>query len=50
VDHWRVGVVLPELLQFGIQNLYDPQLDEWLRMDSFSREPGTVRPPARCRT
>ncbi len=58
VNHWRVGLVLPQLppgnflrfplalgdiyveqgdrgtfwqvLQFGVQNLYDPELDEWL--------------------
>jgi hypothetical protein len=76
VNHWRVGVVLPQLppgnhlrfplalgdiyvderdpgtfwqvLQFGVQNLYDPELDEWLRMDRFRREPGRVRLPRRC--
>jgi hypothetical protein len=76
VNHWRVGLVLPQLppgnqlrfplalgdiyvdesdpgtfwqvLQFGVQNLYDPELDEWLRMDTFRREPGRVRLPRRC--
>ncbi len=76
VNHWRVGVVLPQLpsgsffrlpfalgdvyvdqhnrgtfwqvLQFGVQNLYDPELDEWLRMDTFRHRAGTVRLPARC--
>ncbi|EST38374.1 hypothetical protein N566_07740 [Streptomycetaceae bacterium MP113-05] len=76
VDHWRVGVVLPEappgkylrfplalgdiyvdqedrstfwqVLQFGVQNLYDPELDEWLVMDTFEHEPGTVTLPRRC--
>ncbi|MER5404328.1 hypothetical protein [Streptomyces sp. NPDC002769] len=76
VNHWRVGVVLPErppgnylrfplalgdiyvdqkdpgtfwqVLQFGVQNLYDPQLDEWLVMDTFAHRPGTVRLPPRC--
>ena len=38
---WRV-------LHFGVQNLLDPELDEWIEMDTFSREPGTVRLPARC--
>lgn len=76
VNHWRVGVVLPQLpsgsflrfgfalggiyvdqrnrgtfwqvLQFGVQNLYDPELDEWLRMDTFRQQAGRVRLPARC--
>lgn len=76
VNHWRVGLVLPQLpsgiflrfpfalgdiyvdqhdhgtfwqvLQFGLQNLYDPELDEWLRMDTFRHQPGTVRLPPRC--
>ncbi|MGW0795020.1 hypothetical protein [Streptomyces sp. NPDC002692] len=76
VNHWRVGVVLPELphgkhlrlplalgdiyvdqkdrgtfwqvLQFGVQNLYDPALDEWLVMNTFAHRPGTVRLPPRC--
>ncbi len=62
VNHWRVGVVFPDLppgnhprvplalgdihvdeedrgtfwqaLRFGVQNLYDPELDEWLVMDT----------------
>jgi hypothetical protein len=76
VNHWRVGVVLPQLppgnflrfplalgdvyvdqrdrgtfwqvLQFGVQNLYDPELDEWLVMDTFQRTPGRVTLPSRC--
>lgn len=76
VNHWRVGVVLPQappglflrfplalgdiyvdqrnrgtfwqVLQFGLQNLYDPELDEWAKMDTFEHKPGTVRLPARC--
>ncbi|MER6201949.1 hypothetical protein ABT234_31835 [Streptomyces sp. NPDC001586] len=76
VNHWRVGVVLPQLppgnyprlplalgdiyvdegnrgtfwqvLQFGVQNLYDPELDEWLVMDTFEHKPGTVTLPERC--
>jgi hypothetical protein len=76
VNHWRVGVVLPQLppgnyprlplalgdiyvdeddrgtfwqvLQFGVQNLYDPELDEWLVMDTFEHRPGTVTLPQRC--
>lgn len=37
-----------QVLQFGIQNLYDPQLDEWLVMRTFERVPGTVTLPRRC--
>ncbi|WP_420077896.1 hypothetical protein ACN6AT_00035 [Streptomyces sp. JL4002] len=76
VNHWRVGVVVPQLppgnyprlplalgdiyvdekdpgtfwqvLQFGVQNLYDPELDEWLVMDTFEHRPGTVTLPRRC--
>jgi hypothetical protein len=76
VNHWRVGVVLPQLppgnhwrlgfalgdiyvdqhsrstfwqvLQFGVQNLYDPELDEWMRMDTFQHRPGRVTLPGRC--
>ncbi|WP_046778296.1 hypothetical protein [Streptomyces yangpuensis] len=76
VNHWRVGVVFPQLppgnhprvplalgdiyvdennrgtfwqvLQFGVQNLYDPELDEWLVMDTFEHRPGTVTLPRRC--
>ena len=76
VNHFRVGLVLPELppgnflrfplalgdiyvdqhdrgtfwqvLQFGLQNLYDPALDEWLMMDTFSHRPGRVTLPPQC--
>jgi len=37
-----------QVLQFGIQNLFDPQLDEWLRMNTWSAEPGEVKLPAKC--
>ncbi|QFZ75627.1 hypothetical protein GFH48_22280 [Streptomyces fagopyri] len=37
-----------QVLQFGIQNLYDPALDEWLVMDTFEHKPGTVTLPPRC--
>ena len=38
---WRV-------LHFGLQNLYDPQLDEWMVMDTFAHRAGTVTLPAEC--
>ncbi|MFN8113189.1 MAG: hypothetical protein U0R51_08310 [Solirubrobacterales bacterium] len=37
-----------QVLQFGVQNLYDPELDEWMVMDTFNRQPGKVVLPARC--
>jgi len=37
-----------QVLQFGIQNLYDPELDEWLVMDTFEHKPGKVTLPRRC--
>ena len=38
---WRV-------LQFGFQSLYDPELDEWMVMDTFHHQPGKVTLPGRC--
>jgi len=35
-------------LQFGFQNLFDPELDEWFRMSTFSHQRGSVTLPARC--
>jgi hypothetical protein len=37
-----------QVLQFGLQNLYDPELDEWFKMTTFSHRPGQVTLPARC--
>jgi hypothetical protein len=37
-----------QVLQFGLQNLYDPQLDEWFTMTTFSHRPGTVTLPPTC--
>jgi hypothetical protein len=37
-----------QVLPFGLQNLYDPELDEWLVMDTFRHRPGRVTLPARC--
>ena len=41
-----------EVLHFGLQNLYDPALDEWIVMDSFDKNrlgeinlPGVCDPP-----
>jgi hypothetical protein len=37
-----------QVLQFGLQNLFDPALDEWFTMTTFSHEPGTVTLPRQC--
>ncbi|WP_141576047.1 hypothetical protein [Actinomadura sp. WMMA1423] len=37
-----------QVLQFGLQNLYDPELDEWLVMRTFEHAPGRVALPRRC--
>ena len=37
-----------QVLHFGLQNLYDPELDEWMVLDSFAHRPGTVTLPAEC--
>lgn len=37
-----------QVLQFGLQNLFDPELDEWLVMNTFEHRPGTVNLPRRC--
>lgn len=60
-NHPRIGLALGDIyvdqsnrstfwqvLQFGVQNLLDPQLDEWLRMDTFRHKPGRVGLPGRC--
>lgn len=60
-NFWRLPVALGDIyvdqdnrgtfrqvLQFGIQNLYDPQLDEWLQMRTFEHRPGVVTLPRRC--
>jgi len=37
-----------QVLQFGIQNLYDPEQDEWIRIDTIEDAPGTVELPDEC--
>lgn len=37
-----------KVLHFGLQNLYDPKLDEWIVIDKTSDHPGTVRLPCAC--
>ena len=37
-----------QVLHFGMQNLYDPDLDEWIVMKTFSKAPGKVTLPDEC--
>ena len=37
-----------QVLHFGLQNLYDPKLDEWIVIDKFSRRPGSIHLPPAC--
>ncbi|MFY1618980.1 hypothetical protein [Micromonospora sp. WMMD736] len=37
-----------QVLQFGLQNLFDPELDEWFTLDTFDHQPGEVTLPDRC--
>ena len=39
-----------QVLHFGLQNLYDPELDEWITMNTFSHRPGKVTLPDECKT
>lgn len=39
---------ISQLLHFGLQNLYDPNLDEWIIIDQASEEPGEVLLPDEC--
>lgn len=37
-----------QVLHFGLQNLFDPALDEWITMKTFKKRPGQVVLPAGC--
>jgi hypothetical protein len=37
-----------QVLQFGVQNVYDPQLDEWFTLSTFNHRAGTVTLPRTC--
>ena len=37
-----------QVLHFGMQNLYDPDLDEWIVMERFSKTPGKMTLPDEC--
>lgn len=38
-----------KILHFGIHNLYDPNLDEWIVIEKFEDCPGRIKLPAACR-
>lgn len=40
--------VIWKLLHFGVQNLYDVDLDEWIVIDDVSDDPGEVSLPEEC--
>jgi len=37
-----------KVLHFGLQNLYDPALDEWIVLDTLQSVPGNVNLPIEC--
>lgn len=37
-----------QVLHFGLQNLFDPELDEWFTLATFTQRPGQVTLPDRC--
>jgi hypothetical protein len=39
-----------QVLQFGVQNLYDPEQDEWIRIDQIDDAAGAVELPGECAT
>lgn len=40
--------VFRKVLHFGLQNLYDPDLDEWIEIDETDTAPGNVELPEEC--
>ncbi|MFV0318147.1 MAG: hypothetical protein ACK5O2_14445, partial [Microthrixaceae bacterium] len=40
--------VIRKLLHFGVQNLYDANLDEWIVIDEVSTDPREVTVPQEC--
>ena len=42
------SMVFRNVQHFGLQNLLDPQLDEWIQMDTFVLKPGRIDPPDDC--
>jgi hypothetical protein len=37
-----------KVLHFGVQNLYDPEMDEWFELNTFKHRPGKVTLPKGC--
>ncbi len=38
------------ILHFGLHNLYDPNLDEWIYIDNFCSKPGDINIPPMCKS
>ncbi len=38
-----------QVLHFGLQNVYAPDMDEWIKMRTWSLKPGKVQLPAECK-
>ncbi|HEY1237322.1 MAG TPA: hypothetical protein VGE91_03240 [Solirubrobacterales bacterium] len=47
VDERNPGTIW-RILHFGFQNIYDPNLDEWINMHTFKHTPGGVTLPPTC--
>ena len=46
--HWTDSSKFWRVLHYGLQNLLDPALDEWIVMQKFSDGAGEVTLPAEC--
>jgi hypothetical protein len=46
--HWSDSSKFWQVLHYGLQNLLDPALDEWIIMHTFSDASGEVTLPAEC--
>jgi hypothetical protein len=47
--HWTDSSKFWKVLHYGLQNLLDPALDEWIIIHKFTDAPGAVTLPAECR-
>ena len=46
--HWHDSSKFWKVLHYGLQNLLDPALDEWIVMQNFTDTAGEVTLPAEC--
>jgi len=46
--HWTDSSKFWKVLHYGLQNLLDPALDEWIVMQKFTDTAGEVTLPAEC--